>query len=174
MEQMVLSATGPVNKPNRVKQQGGFSLIEILVVMVIIGIVLSFVLLSFGDFGKSRQIAVSLEHLESLIKLARQRAIIEAKTFGLDIKKDQYCFYQYLVNQQNATWQPLNGDRLFKCQNFPKQVKTELSLDVEKQHPEILISSDGHITPFKLKLSSKNGEAFYLKARFNGQLTQDK
>ncbi len=41
----------------------GFTLIEILVVIVIVGITLSFALLAFGDFGSERRIRWLLTNL---------------------------------------------------------------------------------------------------------------
>ncbi len=42
------------------KNHKGFTLIEILIVLMIIGITLSFAILSFGDFGEGRKVKVLL------------------------------------------------------------------------------------------------------------------
>ena len=53
----------------------GFTLIEILVVVLIIGITLGFALLAFGDFGRQRQIITAAETFVNYVTLVEQQAL---------------------------------------------------------------------------------------------------
>ncbi len=147
----------------------GFSLIEILVVMVIIGVILSFVILAFGDFGNSRRIMMQQQHLGDLIKLARIRAIIESKTYGLHLTNKNYTFYQFYhaPSSPYGHWLQLKNNT-FKSKTFPSNVKIKYNHPLSKNTPEIIISPDGHITPFTLHLITSNQDQIKLNVKFNG------
>lgn len=149
----------------------GFSLIELLVAMVIIGIVLTFVVLAFGDFGASKRLQMHQQHLADLIKLARIRAIIEAKTYGLHISKHSYSFFQFhhQINSPYGHWLKMT-DSTFKTQAMPEHSKMQFNHTLTNSNPEILISADGHITPFTLSLATPSHEITTLKVSFEGDI----
>lgn len=147
----------------------GFSLIEILVVMVIIGVILSFVVVAFGDFGNSRRIMMQQQHLGDLIKLARIRAIIEAETYGLHLTKKKYTFYQFYhkPDKPYGQWFTMKNN-VFKTTNLPQNVKVEYNHPYAKTNPEIIINPNGHITPFTLNLITDSKKQIKLSVSFNG------
>ena len=151
--------------------QQGFSLIEILVVMVIIGIILSFVIVAFGDFGASRRAAMTSEHLASLMKYARIKAIIGADTYGVDIKQDGYIFYRFESSEKTpyGEWKKLERDHIFKSNSFPESLKISLNIKTSPTQPEIIIKPSGHITPFTLTFDV-HGDLFIIKGHLNGQI----
>jgi general secretion pathway protein H len=153
----------------------GFSLIEMLVTLVIIGIVLTFVVLAFGDFGEARQLYMQQEHLVDLIKLARIHAIVEAETYGVHISNEGYKFYQFkqLPNPPYGEWHQLT-DPTFAAKSFAKFEKLKFNHQVGARDPEILLSPEGHITPFELTLYSYSGEAISLIAKSNSELILQK
>ncbi len=150
--------------------QKGFTLIEILISMVIIGIVLSFIVVSYGDFGEARRLSMSQQHFADLIKLARTNAIISAKTYGVNISKSDYSFYQFKQSEKQKTW-ILFSDQLFKKTNFNPHKKMIYSHPLTKQTPEIIISPDGKITPFILTIISMSNETVTLHASANGDVS---
>ena len=50
----------------------GFTLIEVMVVVVIIGITIGFAMLSFGDFGQSRRLLTAAEGTLTAFKSIRR------------------------------------------------------------------------------------------------------
>ena len=99
------------------KKSIGFTLIEILVSMVIVGIILSFVVISYGDFGATRRLIMAQQHFADLIQLAQNRAIIANQTYGINISSTDYCFYQFQQDGANGTWRPMR-DLLVKATKF--------------------------------------------------------
>ncbi|KTC93355.1 type II secretory pathway protein LspH [Legionella cincinnatiensis] len=131
------------------KNNLGFTLIEILIVLVIIGITFGFALISFGDFGESRRILFAAEQLLNKLQLAQQQAILETSTLGLRISNDSY---QILQLQNNSQWKPISNKGLFKITYFPQD--THISLKTNRRTPSgvpsIILTSSGDMTPFSL------------------------
>lgn len=135
-------------------QNKGFTLIEILVVILIIGITIGFTLLSFGDFGVSRRITMTAEQLVNYVKLTRQQAILASATYGIQVDQSGY---QMLRFQAPHSWQPLSHEAIFKHQPFPKHTVVQFANKVlMADHPQIVINPTGDLTPFVLYLGTKS------------------
>lgn len=127
----------------------GFTLIEILVVLLIIGITLSFTLVAFGDFGQKRRLVVFAEQFMTDIKLIQYEAVLENKPYGIEINRLGYRVVQF---QPQHDWRVIASNPLCKNQPFPKDVTMRLRKTT--QHPSIIINSSGDTTPFMLDVIS--------------------
>lgn len=149
----------------------GFTLIEILIVIVIIGITLSFALLAFGDFGESKKVLFAAEQLQSSLKLTQQQAILETSTYGLTINNKGY---QILKFKDNSSWGPVSNKGIFKPFSFPTNTYIILksSLHNTGNAPHIIINASGDITPFILTIGINQSQRIAtLKSSQNGDLT---
>jgi general secretion pathway protein H len=149
----------------------GFTLIEILVVLVIVGIILSFAVISFGDFGESRRIVTAGDHLQNIMKLAQQQAILESRPLGIKITNTTYQLYQLNLP---ATWSARSNKDIFKEQSFPKNTKVKLVLDFKPKPgtPDIIFQNSGDMTPFKLFLGNAEQPTLVtIIGQSNGQIT---
>src|SRR5262245_23987098 len=148
------------------KQSFGFTLIEILVVILIIGITLGFAMIAFGDFGESRRIMVAAEQLSNTIELAQQQAILENSTLGLRVDNEGY---QILKFQQSNKWSEINH-AVFKRIHFPKNTLIHLHLTSAAKN-FIVLSPTGDMTPFSLDMgNTKNPKLVILIGKSNGNL----
>ncbi|WP_133127303.1 type II secretion system minor pseudopilin GspH [Legionella nagasakiensis] len=130
----------------------GFTLLEILVVLIIIGITLGFALLAFGDFGEKRRIIVAAEQFTHYVKLAQQQAILEASTLGIHFNKQTY---QILRFTSSGHWQPLPQKGIFHTQKIPSNTTFDWETEKKKgEFPEIIINASGDTTPFTLYFGS--------------------
>ena len=136
----------------------GFTLLEIMVVVVIISVLSSFVIVSLQDRNKSIQFTNEAKRLNHVIALAREEAILNSEILGLRFRKNGYTFMQ----RNNAEWKPYN-DRIFGPHEIPQGVEFQLlingistPLPVEKspKTPQIAIWPSGEISPFKLNIKS--------------------
>lgn len=161
---------GQSAEPQYPRISKGFTLIEIMVVLLIIAITLSMTFLAFGDFGASRRIAFEAEQLRNLIKLAQQQAILESGTLGLSIRQGSYQVYRFIPP---STWQPLTKPYIFKAHTFPKEtsVRLILSFSPSGNAPDIIINATGDLTPFSLELGTNTHPAqVTLSGEQNGNL----
>lgn len=131
----------------------GFTLIEILIVIVIIGITVGFALIAYGDFGESRNRVFFMEQLVNTLRLSQQKAILETSTLGLRIDNTSYQILKY--NNEN-NWSPISNTGIFKATYFPKN--TVIILDTHTKTPKglpaIIINSSGDMTPFTLSFGA--------------------
>ncbi|MBN9228609.1 MAG: type II secretion system minor pseudopilin GspH [Legionella steelei] len=151
------------------KSNQGFTLIEILIVLVIIGITFGFALIAFGDFGESRRVLFSAEQLANTLRLAQQQAILETGTLGLRIDN---ISYQVLQLNNNAQWKPISEKGVFKMTYFPQgthiTLKTNNATSIGT--PAIIISASGDMTPFTLNFGIKQENLGSLIGKRNGEL----
>ncbi|RKZ48051.1 MAG: type II secretion system protein GspH [Candidatus Parabeggiatoa sp. nov. 2] len=152
----------------------GFTLIEIMVVMVIIGVILSFVTLSIGDGGLARKLEQEAQRLASLLTLASQEAIIQAKEMGVSFETDGYRFY---VLQEQKWYALTTQDDIFRPRTLPLGMQTEIRLEgepivlneVQKNTPQLLLLSSGELTAFEVIFTAESDET--LRYRLTGTAT---
>ncbi len=151
----------------------GFTLLELLVVLLIIGIIVSFASLSVGQHA-SRALQDEAERIHSLLRLAGEEAVLQGRELAMQFDPEGYSF----VTLEGADWVPVEKDRLLRERTLPADSTLSLVLeDVEmdlhdsENPPRILVLSSGEMTPFVLELGNLEGEAYTLQGDFTGKLT---
>jgi general secretion pathway protein H len=143
----------------------GFTLVEILVVVVIMAVVISLAVLSIGVTGRDAQLDEESRRIEGLLGLLHERALLEGRDFGLRVEPDAYEFVVYVPARDR--WERMNQEQQFRHRDLPKGISFELQLDsqtvvlkpVDKNlttdqlpTPQIAIAASGEGTPFRLTL----------------------
>lgn len=149
----------------------GFTLIEILIVIVIIGITAGFALIAFGDFGEGRRVQFAAEQLVNTLKLSQQKAILETSTLGLRIDSKSY---QILRFENVSSWRPISDKGVFKVNYFPKNtiITLKTTNKAAPGSPAIIINSTGDMTPFTLEFgTNKDNMLTLLTGGQDGSLT---
>ena len=135
------SETGmPINKSS------GFTLIEILVVLVILGITASVALLAFGDFGESRRVEAEAKRFLQKTRLIRHHALLEATTYGMKIMPTSYEIFRFTPPN---TWTPATST-LLKPYTFPQKTLLYLNIQSTGKKNWVVFQASGEITPFIL------------------------
>lgn len=152
------------------KKNSGFSLVEILVVVLILGIMMSIAVMAFGDFGHSRQVLACAQQFENYLKLVRQQAILQASPLGIELHPHSYQVVQF---SSDGLWVPVINSPIFKVQYIPKNTTLVLEPSTNhKNNPAIMIDTSGDLTPFTLHfLSEKQHRIATVLGTFNGSIT---
>lgn len=150
----------------------GFTLLEVLVVVFIVGIIVSFASLSINQ-NTSRLLEDEAQRLHGLIRLASEESVLKGHELALQFQKQVYRF----VKLEDDQWQPVRDDRLLRERSIPEELDLTLvlegvavSLDSDSQAPKIVLLSSGEITPFELTLTNSDGEHYVLRGDLNGAL----
>lgn len=166
---MMILVTGTWNKQqnyncmSRLHRQAGFTLLEILVVMVLLGIIISVAVLSTSD-GKSRQLEQDVQRLVQLVRLAQEEAILNQVELAIKFYPDGYEF-QILEGED---WSPIQDSKLFSRRQFDENYELEVLHDGisislrEEDSGRILLLSSGDMTPFELHLGLYYQEPEYV------------
>jgi len=144
--------------------QKGFTLFELLTVVFIIGIVISFATLSVGEPGKDK-VEEEVKRIQQLLIIAGEEAIFNARELALEINKEGYQFVRLVNGKQ---WQPIADDKVFRQREFPEDSEIEVLIDdfeVILDDPDkpvrIFILSSGDVRPFVLKIKHRDEDDFY-------------
>ena len=173
---MPTSATGIVNNRQlkATAKSGGFTLLEVLVVVLIIGIILSFAVLKVNDRSRSETAEQETERLAALLKLSSEEAVLQSRELALQLTSGGY---EFLMLDQD-TWTTLQDDHLLRPRHLPVEVTltatiegetAELQADNDKPLPRIYLLSSGEMTAFTLDLRDKKSH-YRLRGEPNGKL----
>ena len=122
----------------------GFSLLELLVTLVIIGLVVSLVGLGVGSGSRSRQIDEAVWHFADVAEYALDEAQLGGADLGLFVQPEggeNGVLYSYRwLRRTSGGWAPAPFDEdAYGAQNLPPAV--ELALEVEQGNA--LLPPDG-------------------------------
>ncbi len=127
----------PTSPPRR---RAGFSLLEVLVVVFIIGILATMFTLSVGILGTDSELDEETGRLQALLDLAREEAVTRGLEFGVHFYPDGYEFATYQEDfveyfdpgddsQDQSEWTVLSFDTMLKPRTLPEGVVIELQID---------------------------------------------
>ena len=159
---------------NVTTNEQGFTLLELLVVLLIVGIIVSFAGLSIGQ-RSSRVVHDEAERLNGLFQMASDEAVMDGRELAVEFAKDGYRFLE--LNQDNK-WVSVEKDNLFRERELPPDIKLDLviegaeaSFKDKKNLPKVFVLSSGELTPFKLTLSVEGEQPYVLQGTSDGKLS---
>jgi len=166
---MLTSATG-TSTSNRRRAISGFTLIEIMVVLLIIGILVTGAALSLGVLGRDSTLQKESDRLSALMDYLREQATLQNREYGLR------CFiggYEFLAfDSRTATWQRVTNDDTLRARQLPTGVTMQVSIEgrdiilpraearADELSPQVMLFSSGDLNLFELTLRrAATGEA---------------
>lgn len=163
--------------PIHLQSSSGFTLIELLIVLLIISIVTSVAMLTFGR-NSQRDIKTFATELSQLMQFAQDRALLEEKVLGVKLTED-HIYFVYLTQDKhkNLIWRPYQ-DQTLHARKLPSTVQLAIHLlensgpedeehakesveEVDEWLPQILIYSNRELTPFKISIGMKDDKPHY-------------
>jgi general secretion pathway protein H len=188
----------PSNSGHRARpdqRSRGFTLIEMMVVVVIIAITATLVIISVGVTGRDGPLEKESERLYALVKYAREKADLQTREFGLFCHDNDYEFLTY--DARKSLWRSIEEDESLRLRELPtgltlrlvvegrpvvlkrrqedKKVRDEKEqekLDRERI-PHVMIFSNGDLTPFKLSVEREDmGRSVTMASNDQGQIEE--
>ena len=144
----------------RHQRPAGFTLIELMVVLVVVGLLISLVGLSVGGGGERRELEEVTRSLYLRIQAASEQAVMTNREIGVRFRDDGYGFVQ--LDRDQAQWTPLPRGGLTGA-SMPEWVELELITDggeadaletqeEDQPEPDLVFFSSGESTAFDLYL----------------------
>ncbi len=164
----------------RVLLQRGFTLIEILVVVFIIGVILGFASLSLGGRSLDDRLNQDARRLRQVMVMALDEAALTTAEIGFQPRKNGYAF----LVRGDTSWVPIDNARSpLRVYTFeiPASIEfTQLpqgmpSGDAGNNTPAMYFFSSGELTPFELILRAEGSAQRYVyRGRIDGQITMER
>jgi general secretion pathway protein H len=146
---------------------GGFTLIEILVVVVIIGVLSAGLLLSVSlAGGTDRELEKEGTRLFDLLNYAREQSELQTREYGVIFQDDSYEFVSYDVHR--TVWRSVFEDDVLILRKLPYGLNVKLKVetrpvvlkkpaDAKDKTPQVMIFSSGDLTQFEVTLERDGG-----------------
>jgi len=136
---------------------GGFTLIEILVVLLVVTILVGITVPNIPAFVDKADYDLEARRLELLLNMARGEAVLDSTEYGFDLTDDGYEFLRY--DEGSQQWRGQTAP--FQARELPEG----LTLDVRvadtafsllgEDLPRVLILSSGETTPVTMVLEDR-------------------
>jgi general secretion pathway protein H len=165
----------------------GFTLLEILVVIVIIGVMVSVVSLSINLLGPDREAEEETRRFWAVLRQAREEAELQAIDVAVFVGATDYEFLRF--DTRRNEWQPIADDSLFAPRALPEGLRFRLWMEsrelvlkpglpdrskkdeAQKWPPQLTVLSSGDVAPFELHLERDAAPALWrMTSLANGDL----
>jgi len=183
-----------------IQHQRGFTLLELLVVVVVVAILFTYTTLAIRTDAPADIIKKEAQRFERLVQLALEEAILRGEEYALEVNIDGYRFLRFSEEEQ---WLPITDDKILRTRQLPLDMELEMQLeeteivielaaerdedetltaaeeDEENKKanitPQVYLLSSGEITPeFDIRFYILGVKTSYdVKGQFDGSLTTE-
>jgi len=130
-------------------RSSGFTLIEILVVVLIIGVISAAMLLSVNLTGRDPDLERESDRLLSLVNYAREQAELQTREFGVMFHDDGYQFLAY--DTRRGLWREVYEDDSLRLRRLPDGLDVKLVVDARP----VVLTPTSDIKPSDLRKQAK-------------------
>jgi general secretion pathway protein H len=176
----------------------GFTLIEVMVVVLIIGIMYGVAVFTLGD-REQEEIRTAAQRLHATLRLAADEAIIRGRPVGFTLTPDGYAF---LLPDAAGEWQQITADRALGPRSLASVVTTAINAavmpealadpgdeaarapsaanavdgqDRDGPRPQTVLLPTGELVPFRITLHGSDPHPYWLiEGRINGGISLER
>jgi type II secretion system protein H len=141
----------------RLKRTGGFTLVELLIVMIIITLIVGAVAPKFAAFTAGRKAADGARQIVSLAQYAHTQAISEGKDYRLNVDATKKAFW--ITRENDGTFDPPPND-------FGRTFVVDDSVQMASDFPSqtsggeyVTFRPTGRSEPGSVTLTDRNGNS---------------
>lgn len=156
----------------------GFTLIELVVVILLVGLLVSFAVLSVGGPSPRELQHEEARRILARMDLAREEAVMQARSLGVRFERDGYLFY----GMRDGQWRMREQGGLLDPYELPEAVAIDVEIDgldvelfggdeeaedddgddEEAVRPQIFFLAGGEIVPeFSIRILSEDTDIEY-------------
>ena len=176
-------------------RRSGFTLIEVLVVITVIGIVLSVAMIGMGVVTRNDEVQTEVSRFVALVQVAQDESMLQGREFGLEVLQHGYRFVE--LDPLTRQWAEIFGDDMLGPRQLPESIELELFLDdqrieleyeaellttgddeddddqgIDEYKPHMFVFSSGDLTPFELQFrDATTDKVVRLQANLLGELS---
>ncbi|MFT5235340.1 MAG: general secretion pathway protein H [Shewanella sp.] len=159
--------------------QKGFTLMEVLLVILLMGMAASAVTMSMSGVDKTRELEKTAQQFMAATEMVLNETVLSGHFIGIVVEKESYKYVVY----DEAKWKPLVNDRILGERQMEPGVRIDLVLDglplvqddedqdtwfeeplIEKSEeekkkfpePQILLFPSGEMSSFEMMFVSKD------------------
>ena len=103
----------------------GFTLLEIMLVMLLLGLMASYVVVNFVTESRTSRLQKETDRLQQLVQVVSETAVLKQQDFGLLLNSKGY---QFLVHD-GQKWLELAEPKFMQFHAWPQEVQAELELE---------------------------------------------
>ena len=171
----------------KMRQSRGFTLLEMMIVVVLMGLMAVAVIPSISTDGPQKKLEEQAKKFIAITELLTDETVLSGQFLGVVVDPDGYHFVVY----KDDKWQPMTSDRLETEHKMDDGISLEVivdglplkqsdeeneswfddddpfadqddsSFDDDKQkfpEPQIMLFPSGEVTPFELHFVTKDGD----------------
>lgn len=144
--------------PAYLKSERGFTLLELLIVLSIVGILATLVVVSFVGSDHQSIVKNEADRMIRSLELARKESMLRNELWGVLLEAETYEFVYYDFEQ--SQWFPVDREPYVETPleknlelifNTPEEVANE-TLGEQSEVPGIVIEPTGEMTPFQIDI----------------------
>lgn len=160
------------------RHQAGFTLLEVLLVAMLMGLVATAVTLSMGGARGDRELDKQARRFMATLQQAQEYSVMDGRLLGLRVEENGWQFMSR--DPKDRKWRALTGDRLLGPVTLPEGMTLAVELegfnwrtasderqergrDERERTPQILVFPGGELSPFVLTLSQQDEDLHYLR-----------
>ncbi|MDH3688953.1 MAG: prepilin-type N-terminal cleavage/methylation domain-containing protein [Gammaproteobacteria bacterium] len=132
----------------------GFTLLEMMVVVTLMALTVTFVVLNFNR-DEDKIAELEARRFGALIEHLRDESMVTGQTFAIEVDESARR-YRFLTPGEE--WEPIEGDDVLRPRQLPDSLSVTLKLlDSGASDDLVVVEAIGEITPFELTIGSQSG-----------------